>query len=235
MKNQQINSTTAVVKTTLLSAAFILMAVLAAFNAHAQDTLQVSDGKPINESAIADVSGSPDLNVDWADGTLTRKSGKQYTNLKLRYDAYNDQVVFEDIQSGNSLAPVFTDVSGFTMKGSDGDMTFANGFPAVDNQTPASFYQVIAGGKTQLLKHYSKMVKESQGFGDGSTTKNIEDSEAYYIFKNGTMTKVKADEKDITAVLSDKSQQLMAYAKSNHLGFKKEGDLNKIFTYYNTL
>lgn len=235
MKNKQINSTNAVVKTTLVSAAFMLASLLTAFHAHAQDALQASDGKPVNESAIADVTGSPDINVDWADGSITRKSGKQYTNLKLRYDAYNDQVVFEDPQNGNSLVPAFADVNGFTMKSNDGDMTFANGFPAVDNQTPASFYQVIAPGKTELLKHYTKTVKESQGFGDGSTTKNFDDAETYYIFKNGSMTKVKADEKDITAALSDKSQQLTAYAKSNHLGFKKESDLNKIFAYYNTL
>lgn len=226
---------TAVAKTTLLSAAFMLMAVLATFNAHAQDSLQASDGKPVNESAVADVSGSPNLNVDWAAGSITRKSGKQYTNLKVRYDAYADQVVFEDSKSGGEFIPNFSDVSGFTMKSDDGDMTFATGFPAVDDQTPASFYQVIAPGKTQLLKHYSKKVKESQSFGDNSITKNFDDSEAYYIFKNGTMTKVKADEKDITAALSDKAPQLTAYAKSNHLGFKKDADLNKIFAYYNTL
>lgn len=235
MKNQKNSSPTAAFKTTILSVAFITLAVLSAFNAHAQDALQASDGKPVDESTIADVSGSPDLNVDWADGSISRKSGKQYTNLKLRYDAYSDLVEFQDLQSGKMFTPTFADLNGFTLKSSNGDMVFANGFPAVDNQTPASFYQVIAPGKTQLLKHYTKTVKETQGFGDGTTSKNFEDNETYYIYKNGAMTKVKNDEKDITAALSDKSQQLTAYAKSNHLGFKKEEDLNKIFTYYNTL
>lgn len=238
MKNKITPKASAFKKTLALAALIITTVLTGSLVARAQETLQATDGKPFNANATADVNGSVDFKLDWADGTLTRKGGKQYTNLKLKYDVYDDQVVFEDVKSGNSFVPTFTDITGFTLKGLDGDKTemiFANGFPAVDNQTPASFYQVIAGGKTQLLKRFSKNIKESQGFGDGTTTKAFEDTETDYILKNGTMTKVKADEKDITTALSDKAPQLTAYAKTNHLGFKKDEDLAKIFDYYNTL
>lgn len=221
----------------LAALTIMLLLIIKPFNIMAQDALQDADGKQVDPSAYQDVNGSADYKMDWADGTMTRKSGKQYANVKLKYDAYNDQVLFQD-SKGNALMPVFTDVNGFTLKGiSDNktDLVFANGFPAVDNQTPASYYVVLSNGKTKLLKHLSKTIKESQGLADGTVTKSFSDEEAYYVLKNGAMTKIKNDEKDVLAALSDKSSQLTAYAKTNKLGFKKDEDLGKIFDYYNTL
>lgn len=240
MKNEKKKSSTATgsFKKAITMTAISGMLLLAhPFCLMAQETIQDADGKAVNTAAVQDVTGSSDYKMDWADGAITRKSGKQYNNLKLKYDAYDDVVLFQD-SNGNPLAPVFADVNGFTLKGmsdNQSDMVFANGFPAVDNQTPASFYVVLSNGKTKLLKHILKTVKETQGFGDGTVTKNFESQQVYYVLKNGSMTKIKPEEKDVTAALSDKSAQVTAYAKENKLGFKKDEDLGKIFDYYNTL
>lgn len=223
-------------KTINLAALTIMLLLIKPFTIKAQEALQDADGKPVNTSAYQDVQGSADYKMDWADGTITRKSGKQYAN-KLKYDAYNDQVVFQN-SKGDPLTPIFADVNGFTIKGigdNKTDMVFANGFPAVDNQTPASYYVVLSNGKTKLLKHISKTIKESQGMGDGSVIKSFADQEAYYMLKNGAMTPIKPSEKNVLAALSDKSAQITAYAKTNKIGFKNDEDLGKIFDYYNTL
>jgi hypothetical protein len=238
MKNEKKHPVKAIAFTgTIYLAAFTIMLLLIApFNIMAQDILQDSDGKQVNTSAYQEVDGSPDYQMDWADGTITRKNGKQYAG-KLKYDAYNDQVVFQN-SKGNPLTPIFADVDGFTLKGiSDNktDLVFANGFPAVDNQTAASYYVVLSNGKTKLLKHISKTIKESQNFADGTITKNFDDQQAYYMLKNGSMAVIKPGEKNVLAALSDKSTQITAYAKTNKIGFKNDEDLGKIFDYYNTL
>lgn len=207
------------------------------FYSMAQETIQDADGKAVTTTGVEDVTGSSDYKLDWADGSFTRKDGKEYNNLKLKYDAYDDLVIFQD-SKGSPVTPVFADVNSFTIKGisdNKGDLVFANGFPAVDNQTPASYYIVLSNGKTKLLKHVWKSIRETQGIGDGTVVKSFADDKAYYIFKNGTMTKVKPDEKEITEALADKAPQLTAYAKTNKLGFKSDEDLGKIFDYYNTL
>jgi len=240
MKNKKKNhhiKAAAFMKPMALAALTVAMLLARPFYGLAQDALQDADGQKVNTSAYQDVSGSADYKMDWADGSLTRKSGKQYASVKLKYNAYNDQVEFQD-SKGDALTPVFADVNGFTIKGigdNKTDMVFANGFPAVDNQTPASFYVVLSNGKTKLLKHISKSVKETQGFGDGTVTKNFADQQVYYVLKNGVMTKIKPEEKDVLAALPDKAQQLTDYAKTNKIGFKKDEDLGKIFDYYNTL
>ncbi len=202
----------------------------------AQGTIPDSDGKPLTiASPAADADGSVFYKLDWSDGSIGRKGGQQYTGLKLKYDEYDDLVVYEGSKS-DPMVPVYTDINTFTLKNVDGKavMNFANGFPAVDKQTTASYYEVIAGGKTQLLKHYSKTVSERSN-GDNTTAKMFNDSQTYYIYKNGTMTVIKPDAKSIVAALADKEAQVTAYIKSNHLGYKDDDDLGKIFTYYNSL
>lgn len=240
MKNEKKNTgtkATAFGKLRTLAALTVMMLLSLPFYGMAQETIQDADGKAVVTTATEDVTGSSDYKLDWADGSLTRKDGKEYANLKLKYDAYDDLVIFQN-SKGSPVTPVFADVTSFTIKGiSDNktDLVFANGFPAVDTQTPASYYIVLSNGKTKLLKHVWKNIRETQGIGDGTVVKSFADDKAYYIFKNGAMTKVKPDEKEITAALSDKAPQLTAYAKTNKLGFKSDEDLGKIFDYYNTL
>ena len=239
MKNEKKNNrikATAFIKTSTMAAFILMLLLIRPFNIMAQDILQDADGKPVSNAAYQDVEGSTDYKMDWADGTIARKSGKQYAN-KLKYDAYNDVVLFQN-SKGDALTPVFADVNGFTIKGigdNKTDMVFADGFPAIDNQAPASYYVVISNGKTKLLKRIFKTVTENQNFADGSETKSFIDQEAYYVLKNGAMSPIKSGEKNVLAALSDKSAQITAYAKTNKIGFKNDEDLGKIFDYYNTL
>ncbi len=71
--------------------------------------------------------------------------------------------------------------------------------------------------------------------GAAGTTKSFKDEQDYYILKNGTMTPVKRDEKDILAALADKEPQVTAFIKSNRIKVKNDVDLGKLFDYYNTL
>ena len=140
MKNEKNHPVIAIAFTeTIYLAAFTIMLLLITpFNIMAQDILQDADGKQVNTTAYQEVDGSPDYKMDWADGTITRKNGKQYTN-KLKYDAYNDVVLFHN-SKGDALTPVFADVNGFTIKGigdNKTDIVFTEVYPARDNQTPA--------------------------------------------------------------------------------------------------
>jgi len=240
MKNQPSNwRATAFKKNLTLTFLTALILLVKPFSSHAQSPIPDSDGAPLTETGPASEveSGSRFYKLDWANGTVTRKDGTTYQGLKLKYDLYDDEIVYESTANA-PLVPKYTDITGFTLKGLDGATdvkTFANGFPAVDKLTPASYYQVIAAGKTQLLKKYAKTISTRTDPGDNSIVKSFVDEELYYVLKDGKMTAVKPDAKEIEAVLADKGTQVAAYVKSNKLGYKHDEDLAKIFAYYNTL
>jgi len=215
----------------------LTLILLSSIPGWAQGTIPDADGKPVQLSdAVREIDGSIYLSIDWTDGSLVRSDNEQYRNLKLRYDVYDDQVVFENSKNEADV-PVYTDVNSFDLKGVAGmdDAKFKNGFPAVDNLTAKSFYEVLCDGKIKLLKHYSKTISEVDEQGASSPTKTFKDGQTYYILKNGTMTPVKHDEKEILAALADKEPQISAYIKSNHIKVKNDEDLGKLFDYYNTL
>ncbi|MBW4888364.1 hypothetical protein KXQ82_01495 [Mucilaginibacter sp. HMF5004] len=235
--NQSKNSATFGETLTFIGVVLALI-LLSAIPGWAQQVgLPDAEGKPIEMSdAVREIDGSIYISIDWSDGTISRSDNEKYYNLKLRYDEYDDQIVFENSKNESDV-PVFTDVNGFTLKDFDGlDVAkFKNGFPAVDNLTAKSFYEVLCDGKIKLLKHYAKTITEVSDPGATSTTKSFKDEQDYYILKNGAMTAVKRDEKDILAALTDKEPQIATFIKSNRIKFKNDADLGKLFDYYNTL
>src|SRR5476651_37085 len=148
MKNQRSNWKATAFKKILALTFFTATILLAKpFASQAQSPIPDGDGVPISDAGPASEveSGSRFYKLDWANGTVTRKDGATYQGLKLKYNLYDDEIVYESTTNA-PLVPKYTDITGFTLKGVDGGtdiMTFANGFPAVDKQTPASFYQVI--------------------------------------------------------------------------------------------
>ncbi len=140
----------------------LALILLSAIPGWAQQQIGIpdADGKPIQMSdVVREIDGSIYMSIDWSDGTISRADNEKYYNLKLRYDEYDDQIVFKN-SNNESDVPVFTDVNGFTLRDFDGlDVAkFKNGFPAVDNLTAKSFYEVLCDGKIKLLKHYAKTI-----------------------------------------------------------------------------
>jgi hypothetical protein len=114
-------------------------------------------------------------------------------------------------------------------------MVFANGFPPVDTQTIAAFYQVLADGKIKLLKYSKKVIEERQTYGATATEKSYRKMQSYYIFKDGKMVKVRADKKSLLAALPDHSAQLESYIKDNNVNLKDDMAIAQVIVYYNTL
>ena len=57
----------------------------------------------------------------------------------------------------------------------------------------------------------------------------------YYIKEGNNFKNIKLKKKDILLLFNDKSKVVNNFAKENKLSFKSEKDLNKIFSYYESL
>jgi hypothetical protein len=202
--------------------------------------LNDNQGKPVMEQNYIDVEGSPYLNANWFPGTVNLSSGKAII-AKLKYDVLKDELLFQSPRDSMALAFV-TPVKGFRFDTFGVDesnlvpLIFSNGYPDIDDQTQASFYQVIADGKVKLLKRYKKVIHSSQAFNSATTTKSFAMRDAvYYLFKDGKMDRFKPSQKNAVAAMSDNTDKVQTFIKSNKADFKSDRDLAKLFTYYNSL
>ncbi|QEM13894.1 hypothetical protein [Mucilaginibacter rubeus] len=196
-------------------------------------------GRPYYLKTNDGIQGSELLTDNWLKGTVDFANGKT-ANAILNYNVYGDELLFKSPQ--DSSVQAFVDpvksfsIKGITLEGSDQtDMNFSNGFPAVDDQTAKTFYQVVGDGKVKLLHYYKKKVQESTGFASQVTTKTFITATSYYLFADNKMTKIKPSQKTILAALSDKADKIQEYVKANKVDFKSDAALAKLFSYYSSL
>jgi hypothetical protein len=202
--------------------------------------LNDNQGKPVMEQSYVDVEGSPYLAANWLPGTVAFANGKTIA-ARLKYDVVKDEPIFQSPRDSMALAfvsPVksFRFDIGSIDESSLAPLIFSNGYPAIDEQSENSFYQVIADGKAKLLKRYKKVIHSNQAFNSATTTKTFAMRNAvYYLFADNKISRVKLNPKTIAVALADKADQVQAFIKINKTDFKSDHDLAKLFTYYNSL
>ncbi|MGZ3754204.1 MAG: hypothetical protein ACXVAY_13185 [Mucilaginibacter sp.] len=195
-------------------------------------------GEPVVTTEYSEVQGNPYLIDDWVSGFVILDNQKAMANLK--FDIVSNTVLYQG-KGGETLAlknkfdtftltPVISDVS--TLK----PFVFIDGLPAINKQTSYTFYQLIADGKVKLVKYYKKIIDERPGTGyTAATTRSFKLIQVYYILKDNQMVEVQPSKKSITKLFDDHATQLDAYLKANSINFRSDADLQKLFTWYNSL
>jgi hypothetical protein len=212
--------------------------VFACLAAHAQ-LMHDLQGKPYMEQSYTEIDGNPFLINNWADGNIDFVNGKTGV-VKVKYDLVKDVLLFQ--HKGDSTAMYFVDqVKGFTLTNSFINessiipLVFNSGYPAIDIQTTASFYQVIAPGKVQLLRHYRKAIRTDQAFNSATVTKTFAFTDLYYLYADNKISRIKPSQKSILAAMANKSTEIQAYLKTTTVDYKNDAALAKLFNYYNSL
>ena len=217
---------------------FLVSMLSGSFIANAQ-YLKDQEGKEYMLKSYTEVDGSPFLINNWVPGLVTMANGQTNTAL-LEYDLVADELLFRSPKDSSAMSFV-NPVRSFNLNEpsiEESDLTplvFSNGYPAIDKQTTASFYQVIADGKTKLLKHYRKIIRVDKAFNSATAVKTFFLTEEYYLFANNKMTKIKPSQKVILTTLADKGALLQKYMSTNAMNYKSDDVLAKLFSYYNSL
>lgn len=188
------------------------------------------NGRVVSEMSYTDVDGTPYFIEKWHTGLVTPIKGNPVDGIKMRYDAYKDELEYERDGKLYRLGP---EIKGFSFLTADDKYVFKNGFPAINNQSTNSFYQVLHDGTTKLLKRHEMKMREEREYNSATTTKRFFLVESLYVLKDGTMTYLKKnDKKGLLNLLSDE-RKLMEFAiKEQELNFKNELDIVKLLEEY---
>ena len=192
--------------------------------------LQDIQGRVITTQTYTDVIGSPFLNDAFVNGNVVLINGVKFQNVLLKYSSYNDELFFKNPKD-ESLLSFVVPVKSFELLG----LMYINGFPAIDNFTENSFYELIANSSVKLLLKNYKTILENKAYNSASTEKKFEDNKIYYVFKDGKMKRFKPSKKDFMETFADKSSEIDVFLKKEKVDFKNNADLVKVFDYYSSL
>lgn len=214
---------------------FLYLLLFFSLAAKAQSEIQpFGDVKrtPLTVIKYTDMVGNPYLYDFWVKGKVTLKNGKSYSNDSLKYDLIDDKLVFKN--DDGTLMHFAEPVKSFDLLSKDLTVLhFANGLPVSSGMNPESYFQIIYEGKISLLKRTGKFITESKQYNSASTTNSFNTTYSYYSLQNGVLTKISLNKKTIIALFELEEQQLNDYLKQEKIDFKKDADLNKLFTYFN--
>ena len=206
--------------------------MFAQISGNAVPTVQFADANGrILPAGAAGVQGTPYVFEKFGQGKIVFVNGMESVDSNLNYSLVDHKLYYTQ---KNGLYVVNQQAKEFILYGLDKEKNkiskqFMCLFPSVDDNTPATFYEVLGkGDNLQLLKYTSKRIKESAVYG-GAPLKEYVLDDLYYIYDKvdkkmlvlGSGHSLKALKK----VLPNYTSQIDALINTNKLNLKKEDDM----------
>ena len=220
-------------------ASFLFLFIFTSTGSYAQQSILLQDptGNLIMLQQYVDVQGSPFYNPEWVNGNMTLVNNKVYKNVNTKYDQLKDKVYVKAnngdmILLGDKVKEFKLD---YPVLGGTSEKKFRLGYYNVPDATAESYFEVLADGKTQLLKRATKIIQENKEYNSASSTKTFVEIVKYYIVTAGNGVQIKNNKKSILNAFADKQPLLESYIKDNNLNLKLDVDIARLVTYYNTL
>ena len=179
----------------------------------------------------AGIQGTPYVFDKFSVGKVVFVNGMESVDSNLNYSYFDHKLYYTQ---KNGLYVVNQQAKSFVLNSVDKDNNkvskqFMCLFPSVENNTPATFYEVLGNGdKFLFLKYTHKRIKETVVYG-GAPVKEYVMDDLYYIYDKvdkkmlalGSGHSLKALKK----VLPIYATQIDALINTNKLNLKKEDDM----------
>lgn len=110
---------------------------------------------------------------------------------------------------------------------------FEKGFDPIDGLDQNNFYQILSDGKLRLLMDTKFATETKQVYGTGAVTTT--DKLINFYAASGTKVFKITKEEQVLALMTDKAAEINAFIKKEKTKFRKQSDLEKLFSYYNQL
>lgn len=130
------------------------------------------------------ISGSPFFIDDWRLGTILLKNGSRYTNYKLKYDSYHQEILFLRDEKGMVITDpvqefIITDASGNPHHFINADMYGSKGKP--------QFYEILIDAtRGHLLKANRMVVATADRIMNTKESQYLKPTEEYFYYDKGS-------------------------------------------------
>ncbi len=176
--------------------------------------------------------GSPWFNTSFIPARVTLFSGEVVEGDHFKLNLYSNRLFTENEKNQLIVLTEAVRRIEFLNEGKRAAV-FQAGFPRIDKQKWNSFYQVLAEGNAKLLKYIHYTFSDRMQYGQGVTYK-LEPQFYFYIFANNKMHLIKKVD-DLVLMFPDWINEVKGYISREGLKLRKETDLVKIVSFYNSL
>ena len=177
-----------------------------------------------------DIKGTPMFNKDWGKGAVKFFNGRLLRDVSLQFDAFSNELYFKvDSIVFAFVNPVKEFVLEYEEKGKMLSALFRNGYPGNKTAAAAVFYEVLQEGtRFQLLKHNSKIIKDSYEY-SAPLGKVYWPVYELYIFDTETSTlKSLSNKGSLAELMPEYAETLAQLTGSKHYKFRSEKELADI-------
>ena len=187
--------------------------------------------------------GTPYFLPDWIKGQVEMNAGQSYTNVPLKFNAYQQQLILLRTWAGNdSIIVDAGQVKRFTLKNNDGQTYLFERLPTArtnDQSLKDGYFLVLYEGKTTLLKRIAKTFKPADyknPYANDVRYDAFRDAFSYYLLTpDQRLTKVKLSDKSLIDALGDRKDDLKTFVKQENLYFKTENDAVTLVKKYDSM
>jgi hypothetical protein len=179
----------------------------------------------------AGIQGTPYVFDKFSVGKVIFLNGMESVDSSLNYSYFDHKLYYTQ---KNGLYVVNQQAKAFVLNNVDKENNqvskqFMCLFPSVDDNTPATYYEVLGASENfQLLKYTHKRIKETVVYG-GAPTKEYVSDELFYIYDKAAKKMLSLGSshslKAVKKVLPNDAAQIDAIINSNKLNLKKEADM----------
>lgn len=191
----------------------------------------------IRDVPYSDITGNPFMYGDFHSGEFFLTTGER-VNLVLRYDIYADQIHIKD-NKNNVFALIHPDRLSLIVIDTVKFVYSPIQKPGNEEASGKGSYFILkTDGKCSLLIKKNIRIQSAElpkAYQEAKPAKFIHTDDTYYVkLENGNAVRA-GTKKELLDILSDKRKDVAGFINSNKLGAKKEDDLIRIISFYNSL
>ncbi len=180
------------------------------------------------------VEGSVYLNSDFEEGEIFTSDAVRFTGIPMRYNAYQSEieVLMPDdkiyiLKNSDKIVKISLDSS---------DLIYTK-FVSKDGER-SGYLSLVYNGMTTLYRRDYKVFKEgapSNGIINEIPNKIIDRPKEYYVRTDAGMPRFFKTSKDLAELLGLHSSEINSFLRKERVNVKKEADLIKVMTYFDSL
>jgi len=190
-------------------------------------------GRPYSSRGAEGIEGSPFLLDEWNWGAVKFQNGRFAKDLSLRFNVYNNQLYFKKDESQlEFVLPVHEFMIGYLKDFDSTAVIFRSGFPVTEKTSTETFFELLADGKIQLIKHRSKAIVSFKPYNQPER-KEFSNTEQLYIYADGKMIKIKKEKDAILNALPQYAAAILGIIEKKNLKLKNEQSIAQLIAELN--
>jgi len=193
------------------------------------------NGLPIKTASEMAATGTPMLRPGWALGTIQYDNGFTLTSAAVNFSVFDNKLFYiSQHKLYTTVLPVASFSLTFAYDETDPvSYQFKKGYPAVDKQDTASFYEVLfEGDHLQLLQSYHSVVRDTYTYSI-SREKRFELEQQFYVYfpKENTIRALKPTPGAIAKALPNYAENIKTWNADHDLHGADKDKLIQLVAY----